>query len=308
MCCVGLVLGFGVRRFLTAELRPGEGDVWTGGLSCDSAHAMLCWVTWAFREAGCPGLSQWLCCSQVPNRRGYAAHKAQPGLLGAALGVCPATHCRHLPWGWRQVSAALPLCGAEKESTKPVPRHVVVLAQRSWSQDKWSGFTWKMGSGEVCLHVMDQNLGPAYTSSPFLPAILSSQADCCRFCLESLWVRVWHSVFFPLPGASLSLQTNAGLAAPLPLHPGAYKVQRGGSFQESRCAQPAAAELSYQGLDLEGIKCWTQVHLKSWECFTKLYAYDSINQLAPGQPLQLYIKGMCTGQEGRFLFRLLSGR
>lgn len=82
--------------------------------SCDSAHAMPCWVTWAFREAGCTGLAQWLCFSQVPNRRGYAACKAQPGLLGAALGVCPATHCRHLPWGYRQVSAALPLHGAEK--------------------------------------------------------------------------------------------------------------------------------------------------------------------------------------------------
>lgn len=132
--------------------------------------------------------------------------------------------------------------------------------------------------------------------STLLPAFLSSQAECCRFCSDSLQVSVWHSVFFLFPGASLSLQTDAGLAAPLPLHPGACKVQRGGSFQERRCAQSAAAELSYQELELIGIKCWTQVHLKSWECFTKLYAYDSINQLAPGQPLQLYIKVMCAWQ------------
>lgn len=113
---------------------------------------------------------------------GYVSPKCQTDvvMLLARLSLA----CWELPWVSAQPHTAdtypgdidrfqqpCPCMVQRKESTTPLPRHVVGLAQRSWSQDKWSGFTLKLCSREVHLHLVDQNLGPAYTPSHFAPCI-----------------------------------------------------------------------------------------------------------------------------------------
>lgn len=256
--------------------------------------------------------SAWQCSYIAPRcqtESDYVSLKAQRSLSRAVLGVCPAVHSRHLllrmeaglnrlifAW-WREGNHPNQLYSVWLDLCKAVTARMSNLAS-----------VWKLSNGEVhmCMvaRFIEANIwkipSPFLLFSPqFTGRTVQVQRDFKWLNPLQTHIQLPFPPQEPAPCSAFSCSKMQGCPAPQLLHSGACKLGRGGTVP------------SKWG-DVLSSSCWTSLsgadtcrhktlNPGSPEVLKIFYKGICIllKQIAPGHPLQLYIKGMYTQRRER---------